>query len=469
MATEVGNSTDTMSTAEKPDVRNWFGDLSWDASALVEARSVEDIVAVMRDADKYPSPVRGRGSGHSTTICGVADGGTVVDVTAMNRIVEIGEDTVTAEAGALLIDVSQELQKRNLQMYVNIELGNATMGSLATCATKDASMPGEFGQVNSYCIGMKLVLPSGEILEVDEKDPDLLRAARSSFGLFGIAYEVTFKVRPLQAMAVEHKVFKVDDYARKLPELFERGQSIMMYIFPYLDSVGVEFRRYTGPADQAAEPATHRLWKLRNFAWKTFMPGFGALTERWVPSRGARYRMINGLNRTTKAVMLPRLSAANTVPMEQTIRYPKVSGGSRYTFSIWAFPEAQYGDTLLAYFKWAKEYAKKTGFRPNMLHVGYRIMQDDSSLFSYTFHSNVLTIDPVSTGAPGWKEFLKEYNQFCSDHDGKPLFNQSWGLTHEQVRKAFGDRIDEFEGHRKRYDPNDRLLNSYFRELFQGT
>ena len=64
-----------------------------------------------------------------------------------------------------------------------------------------------------------------------------------------------------------------------------------------------------------------------------------------------------------------------------------------------------------------------------MLHVGYRIEQDDSSLFSYTFHSHVLTIDPVSTGEPGWKEFLKEYNQFCSDHDGKPLFNQSWGLT----------------------------------------
>jgi uncharacterized protein VirK/YbjX len=81
----------------------------------------------------------------------------------------------------------------------------------------------------------------------------------------------------------------------------------------------------------------------------------------------------------------------------------------------------------------------------------------------------VLTIDPVSTGAPGWKDFLKAYNEFCSEHDGKPLFNQSWGLTPEQVRKAFGDRVDQFEEYRKRYDPTDRLLNSYFRELFQGT
>ena len=344
MATEARQETHGASgTGSEVDVRNWFGDLDWEASVLVEARSVEDIVAAMRDTDKYPSPVRGRGSGHSTTICGVADGGTVVDVTRMDRILDIGEDTVTVEAGAILIDVAKALEQRNLQFYVNIELGNATMGSLATCATKDASMPGEYGQANSYCVGMKLVTPSGEILEVNESDPELLQAARSSYGLLGVVYEATFKVQPLQDMAVEHGAFKLDEFAKKLPELFKRGQSMMMYIFPYLDRVGVEFRRYAGPADQATKSPNHTLWKLRNFAWKTFMPGFGAATERWVPNRGARYRMVNGLNRVTQTVMLPRLKAANTVPMEQTIRYPEVSGGSRYTFSIWAFPEDQYG------------------------------------------------------------------------------------------------------------------------------
>ena len=66
-------------------------------------------------------------------------------------------------------------------------------------------MPGEFGQANSYCVAMKMVTPSGEILEVDESDPGLLQAARSSYGLFGVVYEATFKVQPLQAMQVEHK------------------------------------------------------------------------------------------------------------------------------------------------------------------------------------------------------------------------------------------------------------------------
>jgi FAD/FMN-containing dehydrogenase len=455
-------------TGSPPDVRNWFGDLDWEAGAVAEARTVEDIAAIMGDTDKYPSPVRARGSGHSTTVCGVADGGTVVNMRPMSRILDVGTDTVTAEAGALLIDVAKELEQRGLQFYVNIELGNATIGSLACCATKDASMPGEYGQANSYCVAMKMVTPSGDILEVDEQDPELLHAARSSYGLFGIVYEATFKVRPLQAMEVEHTVLDVQDFAKKLPELANRGQSIMMYIFPYLDRMAVEFRRYAGPAKEAKKPATHTLWKLRNFGWKTFIPGLNAKLERFVPLPGPRYRLVNLSNRAAQ-ILMARLAARHTVPTDQMIRYPDKSGGSRYTFSIWAFKEEHYADTLLEYFQFAKDYYRRTGFRPNMLHVGYRIEQDDSSLFSYTYDGRVLTIDPVSTGEPGWRDFLDAYNDFCSEHDGKPLFNQSWGLKPQHVRKAFGDRIEKFEDYRKRFDPNERLLNAYFRELFQGT
>lgn len=470
MATDVGQEAAGAGAGEGPvDVRNWFGDLDWEAGAVAEARSVEDIVAVICDTDKYPSPVRARGSGHSTTVCGVADGGTVINMKPMSRILDIGTDTVTAEAGAMLIDVAKELEQRGLQFYVNIELGNATIGSLACCATKDASMPGEYGQANSYCVAMKIVTPSGEILEVDESDPGLLQAARSSYGLFGVIYEATFKVQPLQAMRVEHESFKLDEFTKKLPELFGRGTSMMMYIFPYLDRISVEFRKYAGPADKAAKPASHWLWPIRNYFWKTFMPGLGAAAERYVPPRRLRYGLVNVLNRTTQGLIFPYFAKArHTVPTDQMIRYPEVSGGSRYTFSIWAFPEERYAETLREYFQFAKDYYRRTGFRPNMLHVGYRIEQDDSSLFSYTYDGRVLTIDPVSTGAPGWRDFLDAYNEFCSERGGKPLLNQSWGLKPHHMRKAFGDRVEKFEEYRKRLDPNERLLNSYFRVLLQG-
>lgn len=451
------------------DLHDWFGDLDWAAGVLVEARCVDDVVATLRDTERYPSPVRARGSGHSTTLCGIADGGTVVDVTRMNRIIAVGSDTVTAEAGALLIDVAKELEQRGLQFYVNMEMGNATVGSISCCGTKDASMPGEYGQASSYCVGMKMVMPWGEILEVDEKDPELLQAARSSYGLLGIVVEATFKVRPLQAMEVEHEVFKVDDFLRRLPELSARGRSIMMYVLPSAGRVAVEFRAYTGPAQEARKPASHSVWRIRNYAWKTFMPTVGAAAERYIPGHGSSYRVMNVMNRAAQVLVFPRLKARHTVPTDQIIRYPGKSGSSRFTFSIWAFQEQQYPDTLLEYLRFAEDHHDRTGYRPNLLDVGYRVEQDDSSLFSYAHDGPVLTIDPVSTGGPAWKDFLEAFNEFCSDRDGKPLFNQTWGLKPHHVRKAFGDEVDRFEEYRRRYDPNERLLNSYFRDLFQDT
>jgi len=140
---------------ENQQVRNWFGSIVSFPSVVTDANDVLDIIGIVQDRKKYPGPVRAVGSNHSTTPCGVADNGTVVVMRNMNRILNIGPDTVTAEAGALYIDVAKELQKHNLQFYVNVEIGNLTIGSAACGGTKDASMPGEFGQACSYACAIQ--------------------------------------------------------------------------------------------------------------------------------------------------------------------------------------------------------------------------------------------------------------------------------------------------------------------------
>jgi FAD/FMN-containing dehydrogenase len=166
----------------------------------------------------------------------------------MDRIIEIRDDTVTAQASALYLDVNQELQKRNLQFYVNLELGNLSMGSAATGGTKDASMPGEFGQVASYAIGIKMATPDGQLVDVTDADPELLQVAQSSYGLFAVVYEVTFRVRRLEAMHVYHQTFTLDEFASQLLALKARNESMMLYLNPFLDSIAIEFRPYRGAA-----------------------------------------------------------------------------------------------------------------------------------------------------------------------------------------------------------------------------
>jgi hypothetical protein len=324
-------------------------------------------------------------------------------------------------------------------------------------------MPGEFGQVCSYAIGMKMVTPAGEVVEVTEEEPELLQAMRSSYGLFGIIYEVTFRVKPLRSMAVRHKTYRLNAFDQDLPALKERGESMMMYINPFINRITVEFRRYRD--DKDPHQASTWQWRLRNYAWGKLGPYVSYLATKYVPMKSLRYMLIDRFHQFINFVLVLVMRGENTLPPDQIIRYPEKSTNSRYIFNIWAFPEQSYMQSLRDYFAFCHDYYRRTGYRWDLPNVGYRIKEDQSSLFSYSFNGPVMTFDPVSTGNPGWEAFLVAYNEFCSQHGGAPLFNQTGRLTREQIERAFGERLKTFEGYRRRFDPGERLLNDYFRIL----
>jgi len=443
-------------------VTNWFGDVVSHPQVVVEASSKEEIIAILKDPAKYPSPVRAVGSNHSTPPCGAADGGTLIKMTNMSQIVSITDRTVTAQAGALYIDIGQELEKRGLQSYVNTEIGCLSVGSAACAGTKDASFFGEYGQVGSYITQIEMILPSGDIVEIDESQPDLLQLVRSSYGLLGIVTAATFRVRPLVPMAVHHETFHIEDFVQKLSQLWARNESMMYYIFPFEDLITVEFRKY----NPGASGSPNRIiWPLRNYMWATAGPKFCDQVENNIADKTIRYGVIDNFCALWRFKLEKIVSSDYTIATEQTIRYPKVSDDSRYTFSLWAFPEEQYASVLPAYVKFCKDYYRQEGYRTNMLNVGYRIAKDQNSLLSYSYDGNVMTVDPVSTANPGWKPFLDAYNEFCAARGGKALLNQTARLTRSQVQNSLGDRVKKFAAARKKYDPTNRLLNSYFQDL----
>jgi len=443
-------------------VTNWFGNLISHPGVIVDANSVDDIIAVMKDPVKYPSPVRAVGSNHSTTPCGVADGGTLIRM-KMNQILSVGQDSLTVQAGAVHLQMAKALEAKNLQFYVNTEIGSLSAGSAACAGTKDASFDGEYGQVGSYVIGTKMVLPSGELIEVTEAaQPDLMQKVRSSYGLFGIVYEVTYKIRPLTPMHVHHKTFSLEEFIAALPDLKALKYSMMYYLFPFANKITVEFRKYNPGA--SGEP-NRAAWALRNHIWGTSGPQLGHSVEQNVSIPAIRYSIIDTFNAAWRLQLENIVSSDYTLPPDQIIEYPPVSNDSRYTFSLFAFPEDKFPAALTDFFKFCNDYYAQHGYRSNLLYVGYRIAQDQKALLSYAYDGTVMTIDPVSTANPGWDDFLSAYNQFCSDRNGVPLLNQTPLLNSEIVKKAYGDKLTILAAARKQYDPHDRLLNPYFRDL----
>jgi len=441
-------------------VTNWFGNIISHPQVVVDVNSVDDIISIVRDTVHYPSPVRAVGSNHSTSPCGTADGGTLIRM-KMNQILSIGPETLVVQAGATHLHMAKALQEKGYQFYVNTEIGSLTAGSAACAGTKDASFEGEYGQVGSYVVGVKMVLADGSLLEVTEAaNPDLMQKVRSSYGLFGIVYEVTYKIRPLIPMAVHHKTYSLEDFLRELPALQASGESMMYYMFPFANKITVEFRKYNPSA--TGEPNC-TAWPLRNHIWATSGPRFGHEIEQNVPVPAIRYGIIDAFNASWRLTLETIVSSDYTWAPDQIIDYPPVSDDRRYTFSLFAFREESFPAAITDFYKFCNDYYQSKGYRSNLLYVGYRIAKDQKSLLSYSYHGNVMTLDPVSTANPGWDEFLVAYNQFCSDRDGVPLFNQTANLTPAIMKKAVGDRLQVLADTRRQYDPNDRLLNNFFK------
>ena len=444
-------------------ITNWFGDVISHPAVVADATCVEDIVEILKERDRYPSPVRAVGSNHSMTRCGTADGGTLIRM-KMNRILDINDDTVTAEAGALYIDIAKELEKRNLQFHVNTEIGCLSAGSAACAGSKDSSMNGEYGQVGSYVTAVKMVLPNGRLLTVTERDePELMKRIRCSYGTFGILYEVTFRTRPLTAIKVRHRTFEIEEFLKVLPALRETKQAMMMYVFPHTRKITIELREYS--PNPPGKP-NRKGFAIRNQYWAVTGPMVASLAARYAYFASVRALIQNAAEALWRWLLRHRVSGDHMIPPDQIIRYPPKGGASRYKFTFWAFPEERYPQALRDFCTFCEDHFTRTGYRTNVLCVGYALCKDQQSLLSYSYDGPIITIDPVTTENPGWSDFIAEFNRFASDHGAIPLLNQTPDLKPELVQRIFGERLRLVEETRRFYDPDGRLLSDYFAQLF---
>ncbi len=443
-------------------IRSWDGTWTYHPGVFVTPTSVEDLVTILTDKERFPAPVRPAGSLHSTARMNGDDGGTMVDMRSMKRIIEITDEYARVEAGASNIEVTNALKARDLQFYITTEIGNSTLAALTSAATKDSSFPGEYGQIGSYATAFKLVTPQGQIVEINEKDnPQEMHMMRSSYGLAGIIFEVTIRVRPAEALWVRHYEMDLDTFRRRFEEWKRQDYAIMYYLFPYARKVVVELRR----RNPGVKATARRIWQYRNRFWRKYGPAIALWIKRNIKGREAQARAFDLHFAILRKALVNIVRSDRALAWAQTINYPREPGPKKYLFSMWAFYEPGFFDTLAAYFDFCNAYYDKTGYRCDMPNVGYWIAQDRESLFSYCWDGPTLSIDPSGTGGEDWNTFLHAYNDFCSTHGGLPLFNQTPFLTPEMVRKVFGDRVDQFEAWRQAHDPEDRMLDSYFREL----
>ncbi len=172
---------------------------------VVAPKSTEEVSQVLKIAQKYGLPVYPRGSG--TNLSGGTiplEGGIVLSLLNMNRILEVDTENLTAtvQPGVIIQDLNNEVAQHGLLYPPDPgTVTTATMGgSVSECSGGLRGL--KYGVTKHYMMGMRLVLADGEVIKWGGKTVknvtgyDLTALFTGAEGTLGIITEILVKLIP---------------------------------------------------------------------------------------------------------------------------------------------------------------------------------------------------------------------------------------------------------------------------------
>jgi FAD/FMN-containing dehydrogenase len=165
--------------------RNWAGDQICAPARSEAPRGEDELRRVVADAAAAGLTVKAVGSGHSFTDAACTDG-VMVSLDNMRELVDVDRESglVEVQAGVKLHELGGLLADHGLAMG---NLGDIAVQSLAGAVSTATHGTGlRYPNLSMQVHALRIVTASGDVLTVDDSDPDLFRAARVAIGSLGV-------------------------------------------------------------------------------------------------------------------------------------------------------------------------------------------------------------------------------------------------------------------------------------------
>jgi D-lactate dehydrogenase (cytochrome) len=169
--------------------------------AVVRPISTEEVSQIVNLCAFYGAPLVAYGNGSSLEgNASAAEGGVCVDMTLMNRILDVRPSDLdcTVEAGVTREALNDHL--RHTGLFFPVDPGaNATLGGMAATRASGTTAV-RYGTMADNVVSMKVVLPDGEVVRTSRRAPksaagyDLTHLFVGSEGTLGIITEVTLRL-----------------------------------------------------------------------------------------------------------------------------------------------------------------------------------------------------------------------------------------------------------------------------------
>ncbi|KAJ7090782.1 FAD-linked oxidase-like protein [Mycena belliarum] len=180
----------------------------FDHSVVVYPESTEDVVTIVKIANKYRMPITPYSGATSLEgqFIGRPEGGICVDMTGMSKILEIHEADadVVCQPGLGWMDLNETLKEKGIPLFFPIDPApDATIGGMASTGCSGTNAV-RYGTAKAeWFLNLTVVLPNGEVIKTRRRSRkssagfDTTKLFIGAEGTLGIITEVTLRLAPL--------------------------------------------------------------------------------------------------------------------------------------------------------------------------------------------------------------------------------------------------------------------------------
>lgn len=437
--------------------RNWYGNQSCTAS-LYRPLDLAELRAQVRRAAAH-GRIRVVGSGMSWSGLVPSDDSllSLAGLRTIRAFDGVGPSpTVRVEAGATIAELGRFLGGQGLTLRSPPVFTGMTVGGAVATGTHGTGL--ETSSLSDDVVAMTLVDGRGELVEVSERDPELLRAAQVSLGALGVVYDVTLRCRPRFNVLVENRYVEREQVLSSIDDLTQSYPFVELYWFPFTGRIlCMLMRQIDAPAEPRRGGArwTRRIEDALTMAMgDVVLP----LVARMNPSLTPRLSAVP-----------PRVGAfrpgEGVAPVEEAFHYHR--SYPRCLSMSFAIPLAAAARAVAAVID-SIEREGSAGRFPVNIAVHARFIGGSAALLSPAYGGPVCDLEVVTArGTPGADHFYRAFTDLMLDIAGA---RPHWGkhiVRPEAIRPRY-PAMAAFLRQRERLDPQRIFLNRFLeRSVFQ--
>lgn len=388
---------------------NWSGGVRAEPRRIEQPATEAELQDVVRAAARDGLDVRVAGSGHSFTPI-VATDGVIMTLDGLQGLVSTHapSNEATLWGGTKLYRATHELWEAGLGLA---NQGDIDMQSVAGAIGTGTHGTGRaFPNIPAGVTAMRLVTATGDILDTRDTHPDVLRAARVSLGMLGVASQVTIACLPRYALHERRWQSPIAEALEQLPGDIEANDHYEFFWYPIAD-VAERKALNTLSETPAGEEPPPLDGPGERIGW----------SHRIYPS--AREQKFNEMEYSLPAEAGPDC-------------FREVRDLIRAEFPKWGWP------------------------------VEYRTLAADDAMLSPAYQRATVTISVHQDAARPYEPYFRAVETLFRKYEGRPHWGKIHWQTRDDLRAAYPE-FDAFRELRASLDPGGRFLSPYLRSLFE--